>query len=270
MNTDVTLVYLLGGISQRFGGGIKALAPVGPHQEPLLEISLQQALPASFTKIVFIVSPATQAAFNNRFGYSYHGIPILYALQTHDSAKRNRPWGTAEALHVALPLLGDDSFVICNGDDLYGASSFAQAKQALISSSDHLVMGYLLGSVLTPQGSVNRGIILTDKENKMQGMREELGLTRENLAERGLSPDTLCSMNLFGIQPSLLPFLREYVLRFLEMHAEDRTSECLLPEFVNESIRGGKARFNVRKTSDPWMGITYASDIESIRAKLRN
>lgn len=261
------LVYLLGGISRRFGGGIKALATVGPQQEPLLEISLQQALPSGFSKIVFIVSPTTQQAIKNRFGYSYRGIPIFYAVQTYDLAARDKPWGTADALCSAIPFL-KTPFIICNGDDLYGATSFGKAKQALISSYDHVIIGYQLGSVLTSEGSVNRGILLSNEKNEMKGMREEMGLMRENLSERGLSPGSLCSMNLFGMQSSLLPFLAQYVKDFKHVHLGNRMKECLLPEFVNEVIAMKKGTFNVLSTTEPWIGITYAEDVSRVRALL--
>ncbi|MEK6825702.1 MAG: nucleotidyltransferase, partial [Nanoarchaeota archaeon] len=60
---EMALVYLLGGLSQRFGGGIKPLACIGKNDEPMLEVSLQQAFSAGFTKIVFIVSPLTYKSY---------------------------------------------------------------------------------------------------------------------------------------------------------------------------------------------------------------
>ena len=52
---EIALVYMVAGLSSRFGGEIKQFAKVGPNNETLIEYSLNQALPAGFTKIVFIV-----------------------------------------------------------------------------------------------------------------------------------------------------------------------------------------------------------------------
>ena len=51
----VVLVYMVGGLSSRFGG-IKQLCLVGPNNETLLEISIKQALKEPFSKIIFITN----------------------------------------------------------------------------------------------------------------------------------------------------------------------------------------------------------------------
>ena len=116
---DIALVYMVAGMSSRFGGKIKQFAKVGPEGETLIEYSLNQAIPAGFTKIVFIVGNKTEKPFKEMFGDSYKGIPIKYASQNFDSASRDKPWGTTDALCSAKELL-DCPFIICNGDDLYG------------------------------------------------------------------------------------------------------------------------------------------------------
>src|SRR3989344_9452907 len=95
---ELALVYMVAGLSKRFGGKPKGLAKVGPNGETLLEYSLNQALPAGFTKIIFIVGEKTERLFKEKFGNSYKGVPIEYAMQEYDSAKRDKPWGTADAL----------------------------------------------------------------------------------------------------------------------------------------------------------------------------
>ena len=115
----VAIVFMLAGMSSRFGGSPKALSRVGPNNETLLEISLLQALKQPFSKIIFITNPLTKQLFVNEMQYSFKSIPIEYVEQVYDKTKRSRPWGTTDAV---CSLLGkvEEPFILLNGDDLYG------------------------------------------------------------------------------------------------------------------------------------------------------
>lgn len=119
MPKEIALVYMVAGISSRFMGKIKHFAIVGSRGETLIEYSLKQALPSGFSKIIFIVGNKTEKPFREKFGNSYNGIPVYYALQFYDESLRDKPWGTTDAL-CSIKSLIDCPFVICNGDDLYG------------------------------------------------------------------------------------------------------------------------------------------------------
>ena len=49
----VLLLYLVAGMSSRFGGNVKQMAIVGPEKETLIEYSVKQALHNKFNKIIF-------------------------------------------------------------------------------------------------------------------------------------------------------------------------------------------------------------------------
>src|SRR3989344_8953487 len=95
---NVAIVYMVAGMSSRFGGKIKQFAKVGPNDETLIEISLNQALKAGFSKIIFIVGNLTEAPFKEKFGNEYNGIPIEYAYQIFNPEKRDKQWGTLDAV----------------------------------------------------------------------------------------------------------------------------------------------------------------------------
>ena len=122
---EIALVYMVAGLSSRFGGKPKAFAKVGANGELLIDYSLAQALKGDFSKIIFVVSEKTRALFFAKFGNSYKGIPVYYALQEFDSVKRQKPWGTVDALCSAKEFL-NCPFVVCNGDDLYGEEVFVK------------------------------------------------------------------------------------------------------------------------------------------------
>jgi len=94
---DISVCFLCAGVSSRFNGKIKQFAVVGINGETLMEVSLNQALKAGFSKIVFIVGNKTEIPFREKFGNSYKGIPVFYAVQKFDENERDKPWGTADA-----------------------------------------------------------------------------------------------------------------------------------------------------------------------------
>ena len=58
----VSIVYMVAGMSSRFGGRPKQMAKVGPDGETLIEYSVNQALKQDFSKLVFITNPKTEMA----------------------------------------------------------------------------------------------------------------------------------------------------------------------------------------------------------------
>ena len=98
MEKEMALVYIVAGISSRFRGKIKQFAKVGRNGETLIECSLKQAIPAGFSKIIFVVGNKTEKVFKEKFGENYEGIPVYYAFQFYDESLRDKPWGTTDAL----------------------------------------------------------------------------------------------------------------------------------------------------------------------------
>ena len=264
---DIALVYMVAGISSRFGGKIKAFAEIGPNNESLIEYSLSQALPAGFNKIVLIVGENTKEPFKQKFGQNYHGIPIEYALQTFDTQKRERPWGTTDAVCSAKEFL-NGPFVVCNGDDIYGKNALKTAHDFLINNKSGVTIGYKLKNVVPEEGTVNRGIYETDNDGNVIGLNEIFDISKNNLEEKNLTKDTLCSMNLFGLPKETISLLEEKLIKFKEENIKSRTAECLLPIELATLIKEKKIILKLVETQDQWFGVTNPSDEEIIRAKL--
>jgi dTDP-glucose pyrophosphorylase len=201
MTEETAIVYMVAGISSRFGGKIKQFAPVGPNGETLIEYSLKQALKAGFTKIIFIVGNLTEAPFKKMFGNNFQGIPIAYVLQKFHS-DRDKPWGTCDAACSAASLL-DCPFVICNGDDIYGEETFRILFNHLKTSSEAATIGYKLINVLPEKGAVNRGMFRIDN-NYVRKITETFNISQENFKSLNLSKDDLCSQNVFALHPETI------------------------------------------------------------------
>ena len=267
---NIALVYMVAGLSSRFGGKIKQFAKVGPQEETLIEVSLNQALAAGFTKIIFIVGEKTEIPFKEKFGNEYNGIPVYYAMQNYDPETRKKPWGTTDSLCSATELI-DCPFVVCNGDDLYGKEPFKILVRHLKRKPTNAAIGYKLGDVLPSEGEVNRGIFkIKQGTNIIESLKEELKISKENLHLRGLSEDNLCSMNIFAFHPKNLELLNEILTEFKEKHKGNPDIECLLPVEINKLIQNKKMDMELYPTNDNWMGITNPGDEIIVKENLRN
>ena len=264
---EMALVYMVAGMSSRFGGKIKQFAKVGLNDETLIECSLNQALPAGFSKIIFIVGNKTEQPFKEKFGDNYHGIPIFYALQKFDEEKRDRPWGSVGAL-CAIKNIINCPFVVCNGDDLYGKESFQILADHLQNKLTNATVGYQLGDVLSKEGTVNRGIFESNYNKTINSLREVFDITKENLKEKSLSEKDLCSMNIFALQPEVVNKLDSVLQDFKEKNARDRKIECLLPEELGNLIKNNELTIYLYPTESTWMGITNPGDELKIREQL--
>lgn len=100
---NVTLVIMVAGIGSRFGGGIKQLEPMGPHNEIIMDYSIHDALKVGFNKVIFVIRKDLEKDFDEIIGqrikekieveYAYQelsDIPEKYRWTFKD---RTKPWG---------------------------------------------------------------------------------------------------------------------------------------------------------------------------------
>ncbi|MBT4871006.1 MAG: hypothetical protein HON47_05515 [Candidatus Diapherotrites archaeon] len=255
----VTIVYMVAGMSSRFGGKIKQFAKVGINDETLIEVSIKQAINAGFNKIVFIVGEKTESSFKEMFGNEYEGLPISYAKQIFNQELRDKPWGTTDALVSAKTVI-DGAFVVCNGDDIYGQTALKQAHDFLTNNKTGVTLGYKLKNVIPDEGTVNRGIYEADSSNNVLSIKETFDISKENLEEKELNENTLCSMNLFGLPMQTINDLEKKLINFKEENKESRTAECLLPVELANLIKENKLKLKLVETTDKWFGVTNPSD----------
>jgi len=265
----ISIVYMVAGLSSRFGGKVKQFAHVGPNEETLIEISMNQALKAGFDKIIFIVGEKTEKLFKEKFGFEYKGIPIAYAMQTFNTLERDRPWGTCDAVVSAKDVIVD-KFVVCNGDDLYGENTFKLIYNWLSKEGTPVTAGYVLGSVLPEKGLANRGILLSGDDGCVASINEIIGVGKENLSEFGLTDRSVSSQNIFGLRKEDVLFLEQNLFDFKEKNKGDRRSECYLPCEVSRLIKDGKLKMKLLKAPDEWMGVTNPEDEITLRNLLKD
>ncbi len=263
---QIAIVYMVAGMSSRFGGRIKQFAKVGPKEQTLIEFSLDQALKAGFNKIYFIVGKLTEKPFKEKFGDNYKSIPIVYTLQDFDENKRTKPWGTTDAI-VTLKEKIDCPFVICNGDDIYGEETFRILFNHLKSNNSCATIGYQLKNVLPEEGEVNRGIFQIENE-KVKGIKEVFKISKENIKEKELNEESLCSMNIFALHPVVVEELSNILERFKKENENNSSVECLLPEELSNLIKQNKIWMQIYSSSEKWLGVTNPFDEEKVRKEI--
>jgi len=258
------LVYIAAGISSRFGGTPKMLAKVGKNDERLIDISLQQALTRNdIEKIHFLVSEYTYGGILEYLGKTYRGIPISYSFQIIPTY-RKKPWGTADAV-ASLYLTIDKEFILCNSDDLYGEESFT----CIPSDNSNWMVGFQLKNAIPNKGEVNRGIVKIGLHNEIKHIEERLGIMKCDFGDCDLE-NTVVSMNLFKFQPEMLQFMYERVSLFITEHAEHKTKEMLLPNFLNEYVNIVDNEILCKISQSKCLGLTYQEDIADLKHEISN
>ena len=188
MNT--TLLIMAAGIGSRFGTGIKQLEPVDDANHIIMDYSIHDAIEAGFNHVVFIIRKDIEKEFKEVIGdriasiCSAHNVTVDYAFQDINDipgelpAGRTKPWGTGQAVRCCKGVV-NEPFAVINADDYYGRSAFEELYRFLTTHHDdekyrYAMVGYQLGNTLTDNGSVARGICVTDENGYLQEIAERL------------------------------------------------------------------------------------------------
>ena len=265
MNTD--LVVMAAGMGSRFGG-LKQAAPVGPNGEMILDFSVYDAKKAGFNKAVFIIRKDIEKDFREACGKRIEKlIDVEYVFQEKDALPkgftmpqgRKKPWGTAHAVLCAAKAV-KNPFLVINADDYYGQSVYKVMHDALEKGEGMCMAGYELGNTLSENGTVSRGIC-TVEDGYLVDISERTDITRDC----GLPLDTLVSMNMWGLDADIFPFIENKFTDFLNNHINEDKSEFFLPSVINDRRKEMNMKVKVIPTSEQWHGVTYAEDTENVK-----
>ena len=288
------LVIMAAGIGSRFGGGIKQLAAVGPNGEIIMDFSIHDAIEAGFNKIVFIISRDIEDAFREAIGNRIEktctelGVEIAYAYQALDALPegvslpegRTKPWGTGQAVLACKGIL-QEPFAVINADDYYGKEAFVKLHDFLQGYSPDApvalsMAGFVLKNTLSDNGAVTRGVCRMNAEGYLTGVDETSGIekTAEGGAQAGgkaIDPESLVSMNMWGLTPEFVDLLDKGFVEFFAGAAASNPlkAEYLLPIYIDELLHKGTVSVKVLPTNDKWFGVTYAEDKDSVREAFR-
>ena len=191
----VAIVFMVAGMSSSFGGKPKQMAKIGPNNETLIEYSVKQALKQNFSQLIFITNPKTEHLFKKIFGTKFMNRNVLYIEQFYDKKDRLRPWGTTDAICSMIGHM-NDSFIMVNGDDIYGESTFEDGFNKMLSYNNNIIGGLPVKKTMPEEGEVNRGIIMAEDSKVIGLKRNAKNIQNKNPELMNL----LANVNFIGLQ----------------------------------------------------------------------
>lgn len=288
----VTLIVMAAGIGSRFGGGIKQLEAVGPNGEIIMDYSIQDALEAGFSKVVFVIRKDLEKDFKEIIGRRMEKlVEVEYAYQELDDIPerflkktegRKKPWGTGQAILCCKDVV-NEPFLVINADDYYGKEAYREAYAYLTGRKEDdayeaCMVGFVLKNTLSDNGGVTRGVCKVNENRMLSEIIETSNIVRtaEGAAvqtEDGLVPidvESEVSMNMWGLSPKFFDVLDKGFDEFLEqLDPENLKGEYLLPTIIGDLLKEGKMKVEVRKSHDEWFGVTYKEDKPDVVASIQ-
>ena len=281
------LVIMAAGMGSRYGG-LKQIDSVDEYGHIIIDYSIYDAIRAGFRDITFIIKKEIEADFREVMDKHLEGkdVNVSYVYQEIDKLPegfsvpegRRKPWGTAHALLCCLGTV-DAPFAVINADDYYGANAFMKIYEFLsnVDESDgkyhYAMVGYRLENTVTEQGTVSRGVCCAKDgmlseivERTKIGIKDGVIYYTEGDVDTILPPETIVSMNLWGLTPSYLAECRERFPKFLRENLPKNPEKCefFLPTVISELIGEGKADVTMLENEDKWYGVTYKEDKETV------
>lgn len=291
---EAVLVVMAAGMGSRYGG-LKQIDPVGPAGQIILDYSIYDAYRAGFKRVVFIIRPELEQAFEDAIGRKARRfMQVDYAYQTLQNLPegltapqgREKPLGTGHAVWCAKELTAGSPVAVINADDFYGADAFRKMYDYLAHAQDdekcrYCMVGYRVENTLTENGTVSRGVCSADENGYLAGLTERTSIHRDadgvirydadgDAPAGEIAAGTPVSMNLWGFTPSFLPALDDGLRRFFAeaLPQNPMKGEYYLPFAVNDLIAAGRATAQVLKTDARWFGVTYREDKPVVSAAL--
>lgn len=261
------LLIMAAGMGSRFGG-LKQIEPIGPNGEIIIDFSVYDAKKAGFDKAVFIIKKEIEKDFREVVGKRIEKmIDVDYAFQELDKlpegysvpADRTKPWGTAHAVLCARDVV-KNPFAVINADDFYGQSAYQIIHDQLIKNEGMCMVGYKLGNTITENGTVSRGVC--EVENGiLKSVTEHTALDKNS----GIPLDKIVSMNMWGLDTDIFPYMEKEFKLFLEEKINVPKSECFLPSVISKRIEEEGKTVKVLETAEKWYGVTYREDMPAVR-----
>lgn len=285
-----TLLVLAAGMGSRYGG-VKQIDAVGQNGECLLDFANFDAKKSGFGNVVFIIRKDIESDFRARlFDRIAANFDADYVFQSRESlltadeisktVERKKPWGTIHAVLCAEEKI-KAPFAVINSDDYYGREAFATLGNYLSNisndSTEHAMVGYVLGKTMSKSGSVSRGIC-TVKDGYLDSIVENTKISYEgngivselNDKKIALTGDEWVSMNLFGFTPKAFEGFHEYWENFKKEGLFTEKQEALLPVAASDIVKSEKGKIKFFTSTENWFGMTYPEDREIVKQEIIN
>lgn len=170
--------------------GHKALMPIGEHR--LIDYSLSALADAGIHRAVLVVAPEHEE-------FSRHLAEIAPTRLEVALAVQEEPRGTADAVASAREAVGEQPFIMVNGDNLYPVEGVAR----LLRAEGNAMLGFERAALLErsniPADRIAAFALIAHRGGRLERIVEKPDA--ETLASAG--PDALVSMNCFAFTPEI-------------------------------------------------------------------
>ncbi|KPK62751.1 MAG: hypothetical protein AMK73_05690 [Planctomycetes bacterium SM23_32] len=234
--------------------GLKALIPL--NGRPFLDYVVDSVLRAGLREICLVTAPDAQAMRE-------HARRIAAASGARvECAVQQEPLGTADAVLAAEDFVGDETFVLCNGDNLYPL----EALQGLVGLSDR---GCWLAAFdteeLTRQGNVAPERVKSFAVVTAEGGGNNL----KEIVEKPPDPERYrrdgriwVSMNLYRLTPGIFGACRR-------VKPSPERGELELTAAVADLAASGESAFRVLFCRGGVLDLTSRADLPAVEAALK-
>lgn len=235
---------LAGGQRAAAASGQKAMMPIGAR--PFLDYGLSRLAAAGFRKVCLVVGPEQQGM---RDRYARLATPQL----TIEFAEQASPRGTADAVRAAASIVGDDPFVVVNGDNLYPVGPLR-----VLGSLDGPGLVAFDGAALVRLGNIEPArlrafaVLEIDDGDRLRAIVEK--------PSGPLANDPLVSMNCWRFDARIFAAIER-----LEPSAR---GELELPAAVRSAMRVDGVRFEAVIAREPVLDLTHAGDVAGLAERL--
>lgn len=250
----LTLVVLAAGRGRRFGG-LKQLAPVGADGDAIVDVLLRRAAVAGFGRALVVVREEILEEVRNHVEHRGPQIPVSFVVQV-PLPGRVGPDGTAPAVLACRDHI-DGPFAVANADDLYPTDALATLAEHLSSSDEHALVAFRLERTLLGARPVSRARITTDATDRLTAIHEAT-------VDPATAVGGWISMNLWGWQPSVFPYLAGATEALVD---KAEVAEALLPDVAAAMVAAGET-IRVLHCESPCLGLTYPEDLDVLRRDL--
>lgn len=283
-----TLVIMAAGMGSRFGG-LKQIEPVGPNGEFIIDYSAYDAKRAGYDKIVFVIKKEIEDVFKETIGKRLEGkIKVEYAFQEimdvpesmkSIAEKREKPWGTVQAVLAAKNLV-NGSFVVINADDFYGFDSYVKSAEFLDNNNvdnEYAAINFPYDVTASKFGSVKRAVCYP-KEGEIKKLIESKVTTMDGYAlceplsgEEAfqIELDHPVAVNMFAFKNNFFQYLEEYFNNYFNNSEEFiLKNEILLPELIKEKLDSEQIVLHNIVSNSTWLGMTYREDLDILKQNI--
>ena len=251
-----TVLIMAAGMGSRFKGGIKQLYEIGPNNETILELNLNDALKAGFNKFVFVIRESLESILKEKVSK----YPNVYFCYQEIDKNRTKPWGTGEAILKAKDII-NEPFIVINTDDYYGYDAFNKAYDYLEKNNNYGTILYKIENTLSKYGEVNRGVCEI-KNNKLISILEtkHICIKDKNVVSNDkILNNSYVSMNFWILKKDIFNILENKIIEF-KNNIENCDKEFLFPNVINDLVNNGE-KIDVLISNDLCIGITYMEDV---------